>query len=210
MSLSKKAKLFTFNVVGMSKPTDAEMMSLVAAGEKGAFEVIYRDHKTAIYNFLFQYCQGDESLASEITQETFLKCYQKADQYKSEGSLRSWLMRIARNSAIDSFKRKDALNFQMQWQEDESGEYPSIEELSKDEMTAEAQLIKQVDRDHVKHCMGKLNLRQREAVSLRMFSELSYEEISETMETTVKSVKSLLSRAKAGLFKCLKGVMNDS
>lgn len=202
--MKSKAKLLSFSLVGIGRPADAELMNLVQRGDYKAFEMIYNEHKKPLFNFILNMTSYNEALAGELLQESFTRAFDKADQFK-EGSVRNWLFRIARNLTIDYFKTKDALNFTNTIEE----ETTSLEEMSHHNEDAEAILLDKVQAEQVRHCVEALNIRQKEATTLQMFSGLSYEEIAKTMETTEKSIKSLLSRARASLKKCLEGFMNE-
>ena len=205
MSLKNKTKLLANKLVGIGSLTDTELMELVSTGNRGAFEMMYNTYKKPIYNFLLNLVRGDERKAEDLLQDTFLKAFHRAEQFKKGGKLTSWLWAIARNNAFDSFKKKDALNFTVSLM-NEDGESLNTEELIIEMNDAEALMIKKLEKDQVNHCIGKLKDTQREAVILQMFSDLSYEEIATTVDSTVSGVKSLLNRAKKTLFSCLKGL----
>lgn len=203
MSLKSKTKLLTQKLVGIGNISDTELMELVSTGNRGAFEMMYNTYKKPLYNFLLNLVRGDEKVAEDLLQDTFLKAYHKAGQFKEGGKLTSWLWAIAKNNAYDSFKKKDALNFTVSLENDE-GEQMNTEELVVEMTDAEQLMVKKLERDQVKHCIDKLKDSQKEVVLMQMFSELSYDEISETLQTTVSSVKSMLNRARKSLFSCLK------
>ena len=93
-----------------------------------------------------------------------LRSFDKAEQFK-DGSVRNWLFRIARNSTIDYFKRKDAMNFTNTIDE----EVTSLEEMSSHDENAENLLIQKVESEQVRHCLAALNERQKEVTLLQMF-----------------------------------------
>lgn len=208
MSFNSKTKLFTQKLVGIGKLSDTELMELISTGNRGAFEMMYTTYKKPIYNFLLNLVRGDERMAEDLLQDTFLKAYNKAGQFKSGGKLTSWLWAIARNNAFDALKKKDALNYTSTLL-NEDGEELNTEDLVVEMTDAEEIMMKKLEREQIEHCLGKLKDTQREAVMMQMFSELSYEEIAQTIDGTVSSVKSLLNRAKKGLFTCLKSLMKE-
>ncbi len=205
MSIKNKTKLLALKLVGIGNISDFELMTLVSEGNRGAFEMMYNTYKRPIYNFLLNLCRGDEKLAEDLLQDTFLKAFHRAAQFKEGGRLTAWLWAIARNNAFDSFKKKDALNFTTTLT-NEDGEVMNSENLSVELSHAEELLIKELDKAEVHHCVGKLKDSQREVVMLKMFSDLSYEEIASNIDSSVSSIKSLLNRARKSLFACLKGI----
>jgi RNA polymerase sigma-70 factor (ECF subfamily) len=207
MSLKEKVKLFSKKYVGIGKLTDSELMSLVEEGNDMAFALIYETHKSALYNFLLHTSRGDRELSSDIMQEAFLKLNTRASQFKEGSKVSSWLYTIAKNTLIDHYRKADALNH-LAFTDDENP-LDSVENLSFHIEGPEEMILKKVEKSQVDHCVGSLKESQRMAVSLRMHSELSYQEIAETMESTTASVKSLLNRAKNNLLNCLKGFLDE-
>ena len=80
---------------------DGDLARLIAAGDEAAFMVAYDAHAAMLYAVVTRLL-SDREAASEIIQETYLTLWQRAAQYRPEaGSMRTWLMRIARNRALD-------------------------------------------------------------------------------------------------------------
>ena len=205
MSIKSKTKLLAMKLVGIGSISDFELMTLISTGNRGAFEVMYNNYKRPIYNFLLNLVKGDEKTAEDLMQDTFLKAFHRSAQFKEDGKLTSWLWAIARNNAFDSFKKKDALNFTSTLT-NQDGEVLAPENISIEVTDAETLLLKKIEKEQVNHCIGKLKDSQKEVIMLRMFSDLSYDEIAENISSTVSSVKSALSRARTSLFSCLQGL----
>ncbi len=202
MSLVRKVKLLHRKLVGPLE--ESKLIGLVEQGDHQAFETLYYAYKKPLYNFLLHFMRGDQAVANELLQETFLKVFQRSSQFRAGSNFSSWVWAIARNTALDYLKRKDALNFKATLT-DSNGEVQNVEELSLEITDAEEILLRESNQLRVRQCLSKLKGRQQDAVHLRMFSELSYDEIAAIMQTTVSSVKSLLNRAKKSLTLCLKG-----
>jgi RNA polymerase sigma factor (sigma-70 family) len=205
MSIKDKTKLLALKLVGRGNIDDFELMQLISNGNRGAFELMYNTYKRPIYNFLLNLTRGNEKIAEDLLQDTFLKAFHRSAQFKEDGKLTAWLWAIARNNAFDSFKKKDALNFTTTLT-NEDGEVIGPETLSVEITDAEEILITKLEKEQVHHCIRKLKETQKEVVMLKMFSDLSYEEIAENIESSVSSVKSLLNRARKSLFTCLQGL----
>jgi RNA polymerase sigma-70 factor, ECF subfamily len=83
---------------------DGDLARLIAAGDEAAFLAAYDDHASLLYAVVTRML-SDREAAAEIIQETYLTLWQRAAQYRPEaGSLRTWLMRIARNRALDRLR----------------------------------------------------------------------------------------------------------
>ena len=208
MSIKNKTKLLAKKLVGIGNISDFELMQLVSDGNRGAFEMMYSMYKRPIYNFLLNLVKGNEKIAEDLLQDTFLKAFHRSGQFKEDGRLTAWLWAIARNNAFDSFKKKDALNFTSTLT-NEDGEVMAAENISIEMTDAEQLLLKRIEKEQVHHCIDKLKDSQKEVIMLRMFSDLSYDEIAESISSTVSSVKSSLNRARKSLFSCLQGIRDN-
>ncbi len=90
----------------MENLREDDLIRQMANGNDQAFLTLYEQHVHSIYNFVLRMLQ-DSTLAEEVTQDTFLKFWNHAEQYRMErGSLHAWLMMIARNTALDCLRRE--------------------------------------------------------------------------------------------------------
>ncbi|SHK59263.1 RNA polymerase sigma-70 factor, ECF subfamily [Desulfatibacillum alkenivorans DSM 16219] len=168
-----------------AKRTDAELMALVAKGDEKAFEELLKRYQGVVYNFAM-YMLKDPSEAEDIAQETFLRLYKTSAAYRQKASLKTFLLRIAKNLCIDHFRKKkpDLLN-----------ELPEIPT----EATPLSQLEAAVSADMLEKAIDDLPVNQRTAVLLRHMEQLSYNQIAEVMEVSLGAVESLLVRARRTL-----------
>src|SRR5512134_177561 len=84
---------------------DEELMQLVAAGEPAAFEVLYDRHGGAAYSLAYR-VTGDRVAAEDVAQEAFLSIWRSRLRYDgSRGSVRTWVLGIVHNRAIDALRR---------------------------------------------------------------------------------------------------------
>ncbi len=85
-------------------PTDAELMALVAAGDREAFAAVYDRHAQALYGTVMRFLR-DPGAAEDVVQETYLAMWTRSESYSPEaGSLIGWLLTIARHRAIDRLR----------------------------------------------------------------------------------------------------------
>lgn len=85
--------------------TDEELMRAVQTGEEAAFPLLYRRYERRLLAFLVPYV-GDLALAEDLLQETFLRVFRQRASYEPRGAFRTWLFAIARNLALDHFRRR--------------------------------------------------------------------------------------------------------
>ena len=81
-------------------------MQLVYDGDPRAFEVIFDRHSSAAFSLAYRMC-GRRALAEEIVQEAFVSLWRSSARYdRARGSVRSWVLRVVHNRAIDMFRRE--------------------------------------------------------------------------------------------------------
>src|SRR5436305_6166027 len=84
---------------------DEDLMQLVAGGDAHAFELIYERHSTAVFSLAYRIC-GVRAGAEEIAQEAFLAVWRSGARYdRARGSVRTWLLGVVHNRAIDMLRR---------------------------------------------------------------------------------------------------------
>jgi RNA polymerase sigma-70 factor (ECF subfamily) len=85
---------------------DEELMQLSHDGDARAFEVIFDRHGSAAFSLAYRMC-GRRALAEEIVQEAFMSLWRSAARYdRARGSVRTWVLRVVHNRAIDTFRRE--------------------------------------------------------------------------------------------------------
>lgn len=139
----------------------------------------------------------DEDAADTLTQETFLKAYKKRGTFRGESSVDTWLFRIAINLARD-YQRSRRQSF---WKrifagapEDED-DSPLLDSVADKRSTAESQLLAREEVAAVWETVETLSPKQREVFILRFAEEMPLDDIAQTLEMELGTVKSHLSRA---------------
>lgn len=178
-----------------------ELMKLVQKGDAKAFQMIYERYKLPIYNYIRGIARHDH-LAEELTHETFLKVFKNALYYEPTKKFSTWLWTVARNTALDELRRKDASFYTVDLAENFRGENP-IDGLGDDATPIEEELIQRAQQQMLRDCLDALPANQREVLSLRL-EEASYDEMANLMKSSVGAIKSLLHRARKGVMDCVK------
>ena len=138
----------------------------------------------------------------DLAQKIFLRVWKSSSRYEPKAKFTTWLWTISRNSALDYLRKKKDYHLEdMKNHEDESSPVDKIASQDEDQ---EKQLVNKARQIEIEKCMKNIPPFQREALSLRIMSELSYDEISNMINKTTSSVKSLINRAKGSLLICLK------
>ena len=177
---------------------DVVLMLDFQKGNKASFEALIRKYFPRLVNFIFRFV-GNRQAAEDLAQETFFRVYRSASKYEPRSKFQTWIFTIAKNLSLNELRRKKHHVVSL----DETfsttdGELKRQVEDVHSERTDE-QLFRAERAAAVKEALGFLPESQRIAVLLRRYEQFSYEEIAQTMSTSVKAVKSLLNRAKENM-----------
>ncbi|PLR98229.1 RNA polymerase sigma factor [Bacillus sp. T33-2] len=147
-----------------------------------------------ITNYLVYYTGSPD--VEDMVQETFLRAFQHHSQYKKEANPKTWLISIARNTAIDHFRKKSV------WQKLKERIGKDSEETS---IPTPEKLIRQEANAALYDAINQLKPQQRDVVILRGISELSSKETAEVLGWTPNKVNVTFHRAVQKLNKLLEG-----
>ena len=171
------------------------------AGEPAAddFDAIVRLHQRRIFRLLLAMLR-DEDVAETLTQETFLRAYRKRADFRGEGRLDGWLMRIAVNLGRDHIRsRRHGF-----WKRLLGGEPADLEMAADPQPSPERILLAREQANAVWQIAEELSPQQRAIFALRFVDEMPLEDIAKTMGLRTGTVKAHLSRAVTKLRERLK------
>jgi RNA polymerase sigma factor (sigma-70 family) len=166
---------------------DAKLIAMVRSGNAGAFETIVDRYQGRLLGFCRQMLGSTED-AEDVLQEVFVNAYKAMLADEREINLRPWLYRIARNRCLNHLRKPSADA------QESMDMVPMVEAGSTAEKVHNREEFRQLLAD-----VSKLPETQRSALLLREMDAMSYEEIAQSMDTSVPSVKSLLVRARISL-----------
>jgi RNA polymerase sigma factor (sigma-70 family) len=169
-----------------STKSDNEWIAQSLRGDTQAFGMLVLRYRKLVIGVAYRIC-GDAMLAEDIAQEAFVRAWGKLDRYRPQGNFKSWLCRIAANLTIDTLrKHKPALDIQEVSLVD-PGEGPEAAALQSERVAA------------VRRALMRLPLHSRAALVLREYQGFSYQEIADTLDIPLGTVKSRLSDARRRL-----------
>jgi len=171
-------------------------------GDQSAFKFIVDTWKDMVYNTALSIVQQEED-AEDVTQEVFVQVYQSIEGFKRESKFSTWLYRITLSKAMDHERRKKRKK-RFAFVKSLFGEGSEVVVDPPDFNHPGVSLDNKEKAALLFKAMESLPDNQRMAFVLNKVEGLSYQEISEVMETTVSAVESLLHRAKTNLRKELK------
>ncbi len=180
---------------------DVQLMLLVKQGDDEAFAELveaYQDRVVSIFANILE----DPEAAEDLAQETFLRVYRARLGYQPTAKFATWLFRIANNLASNTRRKKNRRK-EIQFGTGETGPLstrPPEKNLAEKSALMPARMLDREEMQKmIRQAMETLNDKQRMAVLLNKFEDMSYTDIAETLETTPAAVKSLLARARENL-----------
>jgi RNA polymerase sigma-70 factor (ECF subfamily) len=182
---------------------DVRLMMRVRDDDAGAFEELVRRYQGRLVR-LFHHIGPSREVAEDLTQEVFLRIYRSRANYEPGAKFATWIFTIAgnvaRNAARSHGRRKEVIEADTRRGRDDS-EGNLLTKMALDASgLMPARLVEGEERaELVRQAVDKLGERQRMALMLSRFENMSYVEIAEAMDLTSKAVKSLLSRARVNL-----------
>ena len=177
----------------MDNETDLALVERCRNGDWTAFTELVIRYQRPIYNAAFWMLHRAED-ASDITQTVFLRVAERLDEYDAHYKFFSWIYRIAVNESLNLLRRsghEEAL--------DEDVDLPGPPGANPEQSVGDAELTQRIQ-----NALSRMSAADRMIVSLRHFSECSYQEIAEILDLDEKTVKSRLFEARQRLREMLK------
>jgi RNA polymerase sigma-70 factor (ECF subfamily) len=162
---------------------DQKIVLSCQSGQLNDFGILYDKYIKKIYDFIY-YKTTHKETAEDLTSQTFFKALEKINTFDaSKGTFAAWLYRIARNNVIDHYRtKKNDINVEDVW--DLAGD----EELDRD-------LDNKEKTEQIKKYISKINIEQREIIMMRVWQEMSYQEIAEITGKSEDVCRMTFSRA---------------
>ena len=182
-----------------NESTDKELVKRVQKGDKGAFDLLVLKYEHKIVNLVMRYVRDPEQ-ALDIAQEAFIKAYRALPRFRGDSAFYTWLYRIAVNTAKNylAAQRRRPTDIELDLQDPEQyGLHAKLKETD----TPEAVALSQELQDTLEHAIEALPDDLRTAIILRELDGMSYQEIAQTMDCPVGTVRSRIFRARDAISK---------
>jgi RNA polymerase sigma-70 factor (ECF subfamily) len=182
-----------------NQASDKKLVERVQKGDKGAFDLLVLKYQHKIVNLVMRYVR-DPELALDIAQEAFIKAYRALPRFRGDSAFYTWLYRIAVNTAKNHLaaQRRRPMDVELDLQDPE--QYDLHAKL-KETDTPEGVALSDELQETVERAIAALPEDLRTAIVLRELEGMSYEEIAETMESPVGTVRSRIFRARDAIGK---------
>ena len=172
--------------------SDSTLVKDYLNGKELAIELLIKRHQQRLYSFIYSKVQNRDT-TEDIFQDTFIKVIRtlKKGRYNEEGKFLPWVMRIAHNLVIDFFRKSNRMpTF------NNTDDFDIFSVLSDGSLNAENKIIKEQILSDVKDLVEELPDEQKEVLKMRIYNDMSFNEIS---ENTGVSINTALGRMRYAL-----------
>lgn len=159
--------------------------------EQKAFNFLLNSFWDDVYGFQLKRIQNEND-AEDVTIQTFSRAFDKIETYNNDYTFKTWLITISKNIHVDII-RKEKRSISMVTPSDDED---SVFQIQDESPSAEDKLITEQNLAKLLRDIKRLKPRYQEVINLRYFQELSYKEISSTLDEPINNVKVKLLRAK--------------
>ena len=167
---------------GRDEKSDDVLFHAFARGDVSAFDTLYSRYRQALFGYLMKNCR-DESLASEMFQDIWLRVIASVSRYRRRGKFRAWLFTLAHNRLVDYYRQLSKQDFE------------ELSDIETTEPSIEEQVSNIQIESYLQRTISSLPLEQRSAFLLREEAGLSLREIAQIQEINLETAKSRLRYA---------------
>lgn len=171
---------------------DKELVERVQNGDHAAFEVLVRLHYRAAYNLAFRFMK-DHGAADDVVQDSFLKAHKAIQGFRQDAAFKSWLLRITANTAKNALRSKHH-KARVDMEEVDMGSTHGDFSAMEREQTSKV----------LQWAISQLPEKQKVALQLRIFEDMSFKEVAAAMESPFDTAKANFRHALINLRKILK------
>lgn len=177
---------------------DVELMLRVVRDDREAFRELVERYQSRVVSLAMRYL-GSAADAEDVAQGVFLRVYRARESYQPTARFSTWIHRITVNASLNHLRsRKARRKVGSEMPVSREGATPA-DALPSDEIAAHERLEQAELARVLRRIVDGLPDRQRTALLLNKYQDLSYQEIADTMELSVSAVKSLLTRARVNV-----------
>ena len=178
--------------------SDQEVVALARAGKEAAYRELLRRYERPVFSLIYRMVR-DRALAEDLAQDTFVKVLNALDSYRPEYKFSSWVFKIANNVAIDQLRRRELDTLSLDGAPDartkDEVEATALQAVDRSELPL-AELESRELGSMIEQAIGKLRPEYRSCILLRHVEGRSYEEIAETLDLPLGTVKTYIHRAR--------------
>lgn len=170
--------------------SDAQLIENYLGGDDSALEVLFARYLAPVYSFVFGFVH-DETIASDLTQDTFVKAWKSIKKFDKQKSFKIWLFAIAKYAVYDQFKKKRTLSFSDINIDDGQFEENIIDPF----VEIETAFASREDLRYIEDLINTLSLDYQTVLRLHYFNGFSLVEIADILGISADTIKSQHRRA---------------
>jgi RNA polymerase sigma-70 factor (ECF subfamily) len=174
----------------MDDPSDKHLVERTRSGETKAYGELVRRYQASVFNVCLRMF-GERRESEDLTQEAFLRAYERLDTFDENLPFGPWIRRVAANLCLNRLRRYRPSPFQLDEERDRFG--------GEMRNSPEQRMIRKESINRVRKAILALPPHQRTVIELRHYQGLSYKEISAAMNLSLSKVRSDLFRARQAL-----------
>jgi len=186
--------------------TEETLIEQAKSGDQDAFAELVHRYEKRVYHFILKSLRNAED-AMDVSQETFLRVYRNLSLFRGQSSFSTWIFSISHHLCIDFVRKQKRRGRHIPSVNEDS---PEMQNLTDDRYDPSATAEKRETVREIDRALGAISSDLREIFLLREVAGLSYQEIADTLEIELGTVKSRIARARAALAKELHGLRNNS
>jgi RNA polymerase sigma-70 factor (ECF subfamily) len=163
--------------------SDSKLLEFYLDGNHDALELLFQRHRDKIFGFIYSKVRNQE-LTEDLFQDTLFKIVRtlKSGKYVEEGKFLPWAIRISHNLIIDFYRKNN--KFKKVY---DSDEFSMFDILPDDSLDAEDQMIRRQRIKKVQLIIEQLPEEQKEVLKMRIYEELSFQEIAEKTQVSINT-----------------------
>lgn len=176
----------------------------VLRGNRDAYASIIDEYQSMVFRYTWQIVKNQD-IAEDLTQETFIKAYEKLHQYRTDAAFKGWLLRIARNNAMNYFRKNKTQDVSL---DEDNGlqEYlPETKSKSPDKAAIDSEKEEILNR-----AISQLSKEKREIILLHYYEEMSLAEIAELMDKKTGAIKTAIHRIRLEIREIIESMTRES
>jgi len=191
------------------RDVDAELVSRVQAGDKQAFDLLVIKYQRKIMRLLSRMIR-DPAEIEDVAQEAFIKAYRALPQFRGDSAFYTWLYRIAINTARNWLAVNKRAPSTPSGFENEEGETFNESDVLTDGSNPESEMASRQIAETVNKAINDLPEELRNAIVMREIDGMSYEDIAESMNCPIGTVRSRIFRAREAIATRLRPLLGDT
>ncbi len=179
--------------------TDVEIIQQIIQGDRNMYRKLVERYQSMVFRTCMGFLHNKED-ADDLTQDIFIQVYQTLYGFKGDATFATWIYRITVNASLNKIRKSSKILLMQRLESVFGGEKNKEFSFSiPDSENPENILILNEHREWVQNALNSLPEKQRTAIVLSKYDDLSQKEIAEIMNTTEGAVEALIQRAKVNL-----------